>query len=277
MRILAVALISILLCALPSRSMAFMKAMEEGDLAAISGRAGISVDLDLGMMVTMGGFSISDTSTPNWLALTGITVDDGSGGNFQIRTSQGTTITPTTFDLNTDASGQTSLTIYDTSRSNPRYYTIDSISLAAQELGGLRIGPVTEGPSTLILSALNGQSGLQFDYTSKVDIGSFRYNYSSNEALSLSGIHLAGSGSGVPEDPSSWVMSGNFHVGPGSSGDSKASYTVSADQNGVSFSALNIPIQGSIRAEDLSIGGTSFGPMAIDGISAHRLQMKFTP
>ncbi|GFO56399.1 hypothetical protein GMSM_34060 [Geomonas sp. Red276] len=278
MRIAAIALISIILCGIPCRSFAALKTLEEGELARVSGRAGISIDTDLGMMVSAGSISISDTSsTPNWLTLKGVTVDDGAGGNFLVRTSDGTTPNPSTIGIVTDASGQPTLVVTDTSRTNPRYYNVESIEFAGQELGSLRIGPVTEGPSTLAISSLNG-SGVKFDYTTKADIGAFRYGYNLTDAFTLSGIHFAASAAGAPEAPSSWVMSGNFHVGNApSSGDAPAYFTAGTDQNGVASTNLNIPAQGSIRVEDLSFGSTSFGPMAIDGISVHRMNVRFTP
>jgi len=280
MRNLALSLMITTLCGLlPCRASAALRALGEGELASVTGRAGVSIDLDLGLKVSIGSFAISDTSsTPNWLTFKGITIDDGAGGNFLVKSSDGLTINPTTFDVATDASGASTLVISDSSRMNPRYYSIDSINFVGQDLGSLQIGPVSEGPSVLALSALGTGSGVQFDYTTSANIGAFRYGYNSAESLTFSGIHLFGTPTGAPEDPTRWGMTGNFHIGTASPGtDAPASFSVATDQNGVTSSYLNLPMQGSIRVENLSFGDTNFGPMAIDGIHSHRLQIKFTP
>jgi hypothetical protein len=281
MRTLAITLmITTLYAASPCKAPAALRSLGEGELAAVTGRAGISIDMDLGMRVTMGSFTISDTSaTPISLVLNGITIDDGLGGNFLLKTSDAAlNITPITYDVATDADGRTSLTIADSSRMNPRFYSVDSLVFAGQELGGVSIGPVTEGPSILRLSAPVVGSGIEFDYTTRVDIGAFRYAYNTSESLALSGIHLFGSATGAPEDPISWAMTGNFHIGEiPSEKPNPASIVIGAEQNGVPSTYVSLPMQGSLRVEDLSFGTTNFGPMAIDGLNVHRLQLKFTP
>jgi len=38
-----------------------------------------------------------------------------------------------------------------------------------------------------------------------------------------------------------------------------------------------VPIQGSLRVENVNFGGNDFGPIAIDGINAHRMSLSFHP
>lgn len=264
---------------LPCAASGELRSLGDRDLAAVTGRAGISIDADIGMRVTVGSISISD-STPqrNTLVLGGVTIDDGSGGNFFLKTSDsGPNAIPTTIDVVSDASG-TSTVFSDSSRINPRYYGIGSIIFAGQELGSLSIGPVREGPSTLRISAPAAGDGIGFDYSTRIGIGALRYGYNTTESLALNGIHIAGSMSGAPEDPSGWTESGDFHIGASAAEpDHRASLVVGTDQNSVTSTYLTLPLQGSLRVEEVSFGGTSFGPVAIDGINAHRLQIRFTP
>ena len=284
MRILAIALIVTTFHTFsPGEAFAALRSLGDGELSAVTGRAGVSIDLNLAVQVSMDSFKISDTSsTPNWLVLKGFTIDNGSGGPFYLGTSDAAfNLTPITLDVATDASGRTTLAIADPSGMNPRFYTVDDLIFAGQELGGLRVGPVVQGPSTLLISASapGSASGVEFEYKTRIDMGSFSYAYNPTSALSLNGVHLFGSASGAPElDPASWGMSGSFQIGDLTSATpNPATFNVGTDQSGVSSTTMNLPMQGSLRVEDLSFGSTSFGPIAIDGINVHRLQMRFTP
>jgi len=39
----------------------------------------------------------------------------------------------------------------------------------------------------------------------------------------------------------------------------------------------NLPMKGTVRVEDVTFGGTDFGPSAIDGITVHHLLVQFSP
>ncbi len=38
---------------------------------------------------------------------------------------------------------------------------------------------------------------------------------------------------------------------------------------------LNLPMKGTFRAKDINFGGNSYGSVAIDGITVHRLNLTF--
>jgi len=40
---------------------------------------------------------------------------------------------------------------------------------------------------------------------------------------------------------------------------------------------LSLPIAGTVRIENVAFGGQDFGPIAIDGIHVHRLNVKIPP
>ncbi len=280
-RIGAVASIIVAVCLVASNDIeAAMSTLADTELSTVTGRAGISIDMDLAVQVAMDSFRIADTSpTKKWLEFNGVTIDDGAGNPFSMKTSDGfITSSPITYDVSTDAAGRTSLTIVDSSKTYPRHYNVSELKFADQSLGSLHIGPMTEGPSTLRISAPIAGSGIEFDYTTRLDIGVLKYAYNSSNSLALSGVHLFGSASGAPEDPASWAMTGNFHIGEHPADKpNPASIVVGAELNDVTSTYINLPMQGSLRVENVAFGPTSFGPMAIDGINVHRLQLRLTP
>ena len=264
---------------------AAMRPLGDTDLAKVTGRGGVSIDMDLAVNVSLGSLKISDTSaTPSWLELNGVTITGPSGGNFLVRTHDDDSnnafhLNPTTIDVSTDPAGRTSLIISDASGLSPRYFDVARLVFAGQELGSLSVGPLTEGPSRLMVTAPLVGPGVEFDYASRLDIGAFRYRYNSSDSLTLIGVHLVGSASGAPEDPASWTLTGSYHIGETPAGSSNpASIKVGAlagDSSPSTF--ISLPMQGALRVEDVAFGPTSFGPVAIDGINVHRLQLRLTP
>ena len=269
----------------PSGAAAALRLLGEDDLATVTGRAGVSIDMDLAASVFIGSLKISDTSaTPNWLEMKGVNITGPSGGNFLVRTHDddfinGFHVNPTTIDVSIDPAGRTSLTINDASRLSPRYFDVGQLVFAGQELGSLQVGPVTEGPSILRITAPVAGSGIEFDYTSRLDIGSFRYKYNISDSLALSGVHLVGSASGAPENPASWALTGSYHIGEVVADSPNPAFlkvgALAGDTAPSTF--ISLPMQGALRVEDVAFGSSSFGPLAIDGINVHRLQLRLTP
>lgn len=275
------ALLLTLVCA-PPAARARMSALGDGELAAVVGRAGISIDLDLRTHVRVDSLRFSDSSPlPNWLELRNFSIDNGAGEGFLLRSSDDAGVKPITYDVTTDASGRTLLTVVDTSRSSPRQYTADELLFAGQSLGSLRIGPVLEGTNTLRLGAPAAGAGsrIDFDYATRIDVGNLAWAYGAQGGLALSGVHLFGSASAAVElDPSQWGTSGTFKIGElDRAALNPAGFGLGTDANGVSYTELNLPMRGSFRVEDVNVGGSSFGPGAVDGINVHRLQLRFTP
>jgi len=134
-----------------------------------------------------------------------------------------------------------------------------------------------QGPSVSRIWA-HAASGISFDYTTAISASALTYTYNTTPAaLSLTGINIAGSATGAPETPSSWAFSGNFKIGTiGDASNAPATIDVATDSSNNTFLSLNLPMAGTVRVADVNFGGQDFGPIAIDGIQVHRLNVKIS-
>ena len=276
-----------------SASFAFcsMNTLDERDLSSITGQSGVTIYQGGEALVTIQSLLYSDTDhTPyNWIEFRNVTIDkDGLGNYFSFSTPMdyvanidtGAPIVdyPITLDVGTDSTGRTLIQQVDSSNMNPRTFTVGTFLFCDQELGSLQLLGLTRGPDISRFGARS--SGIDFDYTTQLYATSFEHQYNtSGDSLKLSGIHLAGSATGDVTDPTSitdpWVFSGNFKIGDI---DNSNPATIDVGTNtSINNTAvfLNLPMQGTLRIEDVTFGsGNSFGPVAIDGINVHHLNVK---
>jgi len=124
--------------------------------------------------------------------------------------------------------------------------------------------------------------GIRFDSRTAVFADAFTYTYNTTPAaLSFTGIHIAGAATGGSDDPatpSTWEFGGVSNVFKiGSIGDvynTPASMDVATDAGGITTVNLSLPMSGTVRMENVQFGAQSFGPVAIDNIQFHRLNVK---
>ena len=257
--------------------------LSDAELAGVTAQAGISINVETKSRLDINEFNISDTPDVGvdrqWIKFKHITVDDGQGGYFTTATS----ITdPITVDIGTNDAGRTLVSVYDPSHVLPRWYGIEDIEFVDLSIGSLNIDALSMGPSLYRAGAhADGTGGgFDFDYSTRITAQAIRFTYNNvPEALTLSGIHLAGSATGAENDPATWSFTGNFKIGDMDAGTpAKLDVVTNTDDApGVTSLVLNLPIQGSLRVENVNFGGNDFGPIAIDGINAHRLSLSFHP
>ena len=77
-------------------------------------------------------------------------------------------------------------------------------------------------------------------------------------------------------------MSGRsaVHFKIGSIGDTyntPATIDVATDSSNNTSLSLSLPMSGTVRVADVNFGGQDFGPIAIDNIQFHRLNVKISP
>jgi len=276
-----------ILLVMGSASFAFcaMNTLDESDLSSITGQSGVTIYQSGEALVTVEKLMFSDTDTPyHWMEFRNLTIDkDGLGNYFSFATPMdyvanietGAPIVdyPITLDVGTDSTGRTLVQQVDSSNMNPRTFTVGTFLFCDQELGSLQLKGLTQGPN--VARTGGHASGIDFDYTTQLYATSFEHQYNTaGDALKLSGIHLAGSASGAENNPSSWVFSDTFKIGDI---DNSSPATIDVGTNtSINNTAvfLNLPMQGTLRVEDVSFGGASFGPVAIDGINVHHLNIK---
>ena len=168
----------------------------------------------------------------------------------------------------------------------------------AYDLGQILLGQIRQ-PSWKYFVAPHGESGVDFEFGAEMHIDTLAYFYgtdSSNNCLKLAfeNIHIGqsfgfGTAGDDPADPSSWKSDiGEFKVGDifGDLDNNVHSRPAQIDAGVCNFDfcddplgayRLRLPINGSIRFENAELGGTDFGPGAIDGINAYRFDVYLFP
>jgi hypothetical protein len=163
----------------------------------------------------------------------------------------------------------------------------------SQPLGSIKLDSLRQGPSLYRVWAHS--SGISFDYTTTLSASALTYTYNTTPTtLSLTGINIAGSATGNPQDPTfttvPWVFSGTFKIGTIGDpdvydinsnlifvGNQPATIDVGTDNSNNSYISQNLPMSGTIRVADVNFGGKDFGPVAIDNLQVHRLNLKISP
>ena len=146
---------------LGSASFAFseMRTLGDRDLSSITGQGGVTIYQAGEAIVTIESLMYSDTdhSPAHWIEFRNMTIDkDGLGNYFSFDTpvdyvahlinpSDPIVDNPITFDVGTNAAGQTIVQTVDSSNMNPRTYTVGQLFFCDQELGSLQLLSLTHG------------------------------------------------------------------------------------------------------------------------------------
>jgi hypothetical protein len=245
--------------------------LSDGDLAAFRAGSGVSLGISGTATFQVASFWFQDTDTGNTIELDNIVWGNGSGGGFSFSTPAGD---PFTFDIGTNASGETVMDLHDSTQSSPRTFSAD-LSFCGQPLGSLEVSKIISTENNWLIGA---HGGVSFEYTQNIAISSALYNYNTTHALAFSGIHFFGTTVvGVPEDPSTWTSyPGTFQIG-NMTGGNPATFDIGTDAAGTSAIILGLPMTGSIRMTDVNFGGSDFGPLALDNLNVHRLLIQIHP
>ena len=257
-----------------------MNELPENELSDVSAQAGISYAIGNSQhRVTIDSYRISDTDHDpvNWLEFNNITIDDGMGGYFSMDTPYNEADF-NRIDVGTDASGRTMVFMNLSTHVEPRTYSVGNLVFCEQDLGSILLRNLTMGASDSLVFAgrLDGGSGIDMEYQTKIDIDSFTYRYNFRDmpnfpnSLVLSGIHLSQYSLGSPEDPTSWIAVGKFKFGDFEN-DNPMTIDVGTTDENVTSAFINIPMKGTARVENVEFSKQDFGPVAIDGINVHYL------
>ncbi len=287
-QILLIVTISTLLVWLSAGGLpADMRALDDNDMAAIDGAAGLSMALNnIAFYLQADKYSYTDTDTGNRLELGHLILSNGQGGPVTIQagnvdTNNDGLMSPLTLDVATISDPQSP--VYG--KAVAVFQALDwlqevdlhveELRFCGQELGRLDIG-VIHRPSFYWIAGAH-DSGVDFEYGAQISVDALRLTYNSqNENLTLSGLHLASQAAGLPEHPDQWQLDGMFQIGALYEGQ-PATFDVGRDEAGLVAMEINLPMRGCLRVEKIQWAGQDFGPMAIDGIQVHRLNVRFTP
>lgn len=284
---------------------AAMTEVNDDTLSSISAQAGINVNYgDFGVHLTWDSIRYSDTDSDpkQWVEFNGVTVSGPDGEHYFYLDCP--VEYPMTIDManatTIDGRPRTMIAMQISDHVNPRSIRVDEFTFAGQELGELEIDQITMDPSYLLVSNHlgAGTQGIDYEFLTKVHVDAFKYTYQVNPgpggtrlSFDLADITLAGQATGAPEDPATWGFSGQFRVGDILGGQidfdndplnqaypNPATFDVATDTTTNTTAAyINVPLQGSIRMGAVNIGTAGFGPVAIDGITAHYLCVRFSP
>lgn len=282
----------------PSASASMMSLGDE-ELSSITGQSGVSIAFDEGLFrMSFDKWYIADTDhvlldstiydtwstidpdENNRIELNNLVIDDGAGGYFSFATPAGQ---PITFDVGTSPynPNHTIISMNLPHHTNPRSMSVGNFIFLRQDIGTLALNHVTETERHLLIGPhAIGSTGIDLEYTTKMDIDGLEYMYNSILGWSLlfSGIHLCQTASGSPETPSGWTFSGPFMIGNfAENNPATIDVGTSTEEAGKTVMRLNAPMEGSLRIEGVNFGPNNFGPCAIDGITVHRMSIDLVP
>jgi hypothetical protein len=293
---LIITLCILLAIALAKPALAELRQLQDADLDTINAQAGISIAVsDLRVYQHYDRVRYAGTDG-GYLSLEDITVYDG--GNAPAKIDIGVAdadgdglIEPLTLDAFTVSDtaspiyGHPLVRLAAPDWLQEKAYHIASVHIAgyetglAHDLGALDLGPVHLPGFELYVGGHS--DGIDFQLGAGLRIDQLRLTTNTaGDALEATGIRFAESFSGTPEDPTGWAGQGNFTVGDLFSG-APATFDVGGvtldDGSQAAVVALALPMAGSLRMENLSLNGSDFGPVAIDGITVHALEVVFVP
>ena len=270
-----------------NRILADMQVLNDTDMAAIDGTGGLSIGLDnIAYYFQADSVSYTDTDTGNALELAHLMISNGQKGPATIQSgdvdvNHDGLMSPLTIDVTTisdplsPVDGQAVAVFQALDWLEETHLQVEELRLCGQELGRLDIGVIHRPSFYWVVGAHD--CGVDFEYGAQVSVDALRLTYNSqNENLALSGIHLASQIAGLPERPDQWQIDGMFQIGALYEG-RPATFDVGRDDTGMVGIEMNLPMSGCLRVENIQWAGQDFGPMAIDGIQVHRLNVRFMP
>lgn len=160
---------------------------------------------------------------------------------------------------------------------------------------GTNIGSMFVNDFTLSSFHLNMgphvSTGVDFELGMQLKTGSLIYKYNNStvtpNTLSISGVHVANAFSVDPDDPLKWVVdktpwggdlteTDQFRVGDLANNRPATIdfFTDSSTPGREAYIALNLPMKGSVRVENITLGTNNFGSVFIDKLNVEKLYIE---
>lgn len=155
--------------------------------------------------------------------------------------------------------------------------TVDSIDWCGTAIGGLTLNDLVLSSFHLYAGA-HGETGIDFELGKRIRVESLIWQYGDNLnpdsaddddlALRLSGICFAESF----DAGNNFAPTGEFKIGDLASG-KPATFDVGSDGNR-GYIAVNLPMQGSFRIDNVTLGGTDFGALTVDNFEVEVMRIE---
>ena len=258
-----------------------MMPLGDDELGEVAAAAGVNIGiLNVTFDAEVGGVKYTDTDTGNSVEFNNLKVHDWAGNPVYFDSG----LTPILLDLLTvdDAEslidGRSVFTWENNDWTQLLTFEVENFVFCDQDLGSLEIGNIDMPNSHFYSMHATDGNGIGYQYGLEMEIEEIKWTYNTAPtSLIWTGIHFAQSATGNPTDdptdPTSWVFTGKFVVGPQFFNNDPAEFHV-LSVGPSTHEILDLPMDGSVRIEDLDFAGQGFGPMAIDGITVHRLQIQ---
>jgi hypothetical protein len=175
-------------------------------------------------------------------------------------------------DASSLINGQTLLEINVPQWQQNLHLFIENIILAGTDIGSFDMGNIDVPFMDVYLSAHGHGIDWQIDIQQHMDEIKYTYN-NTGDNFSASNITLAKTAAGLPENPADWSFDGAFSTGDINNNNPATLDIITLDSNNVTSILLNLPMQGTIRTENIHLGSQDFGPIAIDGINVHHMRV----
>ena len=256
--------------------------MDDAAMEQVAAKAGLSIEFTtMGCLGAIESLRLTDTDTGNAVELKDLTLHDGAGRPFTLRTA-GEAISIDVLGPDDPANpvqdGAT-LSIRVPILEQMKTVDVGQVVFCGQGIGRLHVGNIAVPESYWYLSG-HGGLDLEFGLAAGIDHLTYTYNEAAPtpESLDFRGIHLAGdftaNPADDPADPGTWSPVGEFRIGDLPAGQPATLDIVGPETGDPSYLSFNLPAQGSLRVENIAFGSNSFGPCAIDGIRIHRLTVR---
>jgi len=258
-----------------------MEAMDDAELDRVCAATGMSLVIkDFAYNYNVDSYTYTDTDTGNSLALQNISYDDGTGGSAIIDTGD-EAITFDLFtinDLNSSMDGATFFAISAHDLRPVLYNSVDNVVFAGTDIGSTRTGNISLSSFDLYITPNPYGRGIagEFDFQMHTDEKIYTYN-GAGDRLTYTGTTWSQTAGGLPEDPATWTFRDSFAIGDINSANPATMDVLTLTDTGVTSILINTPMRGSIRIENVNLGGTDFGPIAIDGINMHHFDVMIKP
>ncbi len=232
--------------------------------------SGVSISID-------GTLKITDSDLVNAIEFKNLNIDNGAGQGFSFNTPEAGGAVQLYFMPDTEGTASRYLVfeVPDLSANiNLPHINLESITFCDLPLGSLSIEDIALSGYRHRLDLFPEGSGLLHqDILIGLSLGKFAYIYNDiGDELSFNSINLSQTASGDPADPLTWTFSGPLAIG-----DIDESTPISIEtnyENPVPYAQIDLPVNGTVRIENVSMGASDFGPAAIDGIQMHSFYVR---